>query len=145
MNTDALSKILSSVQSSVSSLSETNTQLADKVERQVQALSVQDEIINEGYVKIGSKKELEAAGLLSGGFMKKTKVNYDNLQKNVFNKIDIRNYKEVTISSKNPKILTKMPASSYSLTKNGNGTSTLKILDPTAFWSVSNFLIIQTN
>ena len=38
------------------------------------ALSQQDEVINECYVKIGTKKQLSAAGLLKGGFLQKKKV-----------------------------------------------------------------------
>lgn len=37
------------------------------------ALSQQDEVINECYVKIGTKKQLSAAGLLKGGFLQKRK------------------------------------------------------------------------
>ena len=61
----------------------------------------------------------------------------------MFTKVDIRTFTEVTINSGNPKILTQMPASSYRIEK-GKGSSILYILDPTAFWSVSNYLIIQT-
>ena len=136
---------ISQLESSVSSLSESNSQLSEKVERQVQALTAQDEMMNEAYVRIATKKELAAEGLISGGFMKKSKANTDNFQKSKFNKVDIRHFKEIPTRSKSPKILTQMPASSYKLVKNSDDTMTLQILDPTTFWSVSNFLIIQTN
>ena len=42
----------------VSSLNEANTQLSQKVEKQVEALNTQNQMFNEGYVKIGTKKEL---------------------------------------------------------------------------------------
>jgi hypothetical protein len=38
-----------------------------------------------------------------------------------------------------------MPASSYEFVPDGDGKTILKVKDPTAFWSVSNFLIIQTD
>lgn len=133
---------IAQLQKRVSSLSEDNTRLTEKVEKQVQALTVQSEIINECYVKIGTKKQLSDLGIISGGFLKKTKVNHDVLQKDKFMRVDIRTFTEIPIQSGDPKILTQMPTSSYRIVKNGK-TSTLYITDPTAFWSVSNFLIIQ--
>lgn len=70
------------------------------------ALSQQDEVINECYVKIGTKKQLSAAGLLKGGFLQKKKVNYEGMDKSKFNAVDIRKFREITLKSKNPKILT---------------------------------------
>ena len=134
---------ISQLQQKVHTLTENNTKLNEKVENQLKALSVQTEIINEGYVKIGTKKALAELGLISTGFLKKTKVNYNDIDKDKFMRVDIRKFTEITINSSDPKILTQMPASSYRIEK-GKGTSTLYIIDPTAFWSVSNYLIIQT-
>lgn len=136
---------LALLRTKVNSLSESNAILSEKAEHQMQALKTQDEMINECYVKIGSKKELIAGGYATGGFLKKTKVNHNSLQKQNFTAVDIRNFKEVTVNSTSPKILTQMPVSSYRWVKNGNSTSTLQITDPTSFWSISNFLIIQIN
>lgn len=108
------------------------------------ALSQQDEVINECYVKIGTKKQLSAAGLLKGGFLQKKKVNYEGMDKNKFNAVDIRKFREITLKSKNPKILTPQPSNrSFHFEESGDGNCTLVITNPTLFWSVSNFLIIQ--
>lgn len=129
------------------SLSNMQTKI-DKAEKKTEvlstALSTQDNIINECYVKIGTKKQLVSAGLLKGGFLSKKKVNYNAIDKNKFSAVDIRSFREVTLKSSNPKILTPQPNnSSYHFEDNGNGTCTLVITNPTTFWSVSNFLIIQ--
>ena len=50
---------------------------------------------------------------------------------------------EIPLNSSSPKILTQMPTSSYKIEKKSKNQSTLYILDANAFWSVSNFLIIQ--
>ena len=128
----------------VSSLSENNAQLTEQSEQQMEALKAQDQIINEGYIKIGTKKELMSGGYLIGGFLKKSKVNFNNLHKNMFSSVDIRLFREVTVNSSSPKILTSMPESSYNWVKLGDGIMLLKIKDPSLFWSLSNFLIIQT-
>ncbi len=120
----------------------------DVAERKTQvltkAVSTQDEIINECYVKIGTKKQLMESGLLKGGFLKKKKVNYEDVEKSKFNAVDIRKFREVTLHSSNPTILTPQPNNrSFHFEDNGDGTCTLVITNPTVFWSVSNFLIIQ--
>ena len=127
----------------VAMLTDANSRLNMTVERQADVVSKQDKLLNEAYVKIGTKKELSDFGLLSGGFLKKTKINPEAIQQSQFIKVDIRKYTEITIQSRNPKILTQMPKSSYKIEK-GKKTSVLYILDPVAFWGVSNYLIIQT-
>lgn len=107
------------------------------------ALSKQDEVINECYVKIGTKKQLSAAGLLKGGFLQK-KVNYEDVDKSKFNAVDIRKFREIPLHSSNPRILTPQPSNrSFHFEESGDGNCTLVITNPTLFWSVSNFLIIQ--
>ena len=65
-----------------------------------QALEVQSDMLNECYVKVGTKKELKNAGLLvSKGLFSKKKVNNSNLNKELFMKVDIRNFKELPIQA----------------------------------------------
>lgn len=108
------------------------------------ALSKQDEVINECYVRIGTKKQLAAAGLLKGGFLQKKKVNYEDVDKSKFNAVDIRKVREIPLQSNNPKILTLQPSNrSFHFEESGDGKCVLVITNPTLFWSVSNYLIIQ--
>lgn len=135
---------IAQLQSRVSNLTEDVSNLNQINQEQEQALTAQSDMMNEGYIKIGTKKELQSIGLLSkGGLFSKKKLNISNLDPNVFEKIDIREFHTLTINGKSPKILTQIPETSYQITKNSDGTSTLTISDPTLFWSVSNFLIIQ--
>lgn len=108
------------------------------------ALSKQDEVINECYVRVGTKKQLAAVGLLKGGFLQKKKVNYEDVDKSKFNAVDIRKVREIPLQSNNPKILTPQPSNrSFHFEESGDGKCVLVITDPTLFWSVSNYLIIQ--
>ena len=125
----------------IGKLTQQTSEQADRIAQQEEVMQAQDQILNEGYIKMGTKKELKEAGLLSGGFLKKTKVNYSNINFDLFQKI--REVTNITIPSKSPKILTNIPAGSYTLQQEGQSTI-LVISDPTSFWSVSNFLIIQT-
>ena len=120
--------------------------LQEKEKIHKQALEVQSDMLNECYVKVGTKKELKNAGLLvSKGLFSKKKVNNSNLDKELFMKVDIRNFKELPIPAKKIKIMTpEPPSTSYVIEKTMNGV-VLRIQDPTVFWNASNFLIIQTN
>lgn len=135
---------ISRLENHVTELTADNELLTQTVSEQEEILESQTELINEAYVKIGTKRELKDAGILDGGgFLKKAKMNVSSMRSENFKKVDIRTYTEVTLPSENVKILTPMPESSYRLVE-GDGTTTLHITDPAAFWSVSNFLVIQT-
>lgn len=118
-------------------------ELTKTVEEKNEAITNQTNKMNEAFVKIATRSELKAAGILeSSGFLAKAKMTASNMNTDKFQKVDIRNYKEVTIPSNKVKILSQMPESSYTLTVSGSNTI-LKIVDPAAFWSVSKFLVIQ--
>ncbi len=101
----------------------------------------QDEVINTGYYIIDTKKALKEKGLTEGVFKKRA--NYAKFNPELFTSIDIRDMTEWVIESKNPKLITEKPSDSYTLTKNGNGTTTLTVTDVAKFWEGSPFLIIQ--
>lgn len=128
---------------SVSSLTTSNTALGKTVENQRSTIESQDQTLHTAFVAVGSSKKLKELGLIKGGFLAKKKVNTSELDVSKFEKVDIRNYNNVTINSSSPKIMTQMPDGSYEITKNSNGTSTLHITDVTLFWSVSKYLIIK--
>ena len=137
-------KDITQLRASLSDMKNRATKAENKTQVLTTALSKQDDVINECYVRIGTKKQLSAAGLLKGGFLQKKKVNYEDVDKSKFNAVDIRKFREITLKSNNPKILTPQPSNrSFHFEENGDGTCTLVITNPTIFWSVSNFLIIQ--
>jgi DNA repair exonuclease SbcCD ATPase subunit len=57
--------------------------------------------------------------------------------------IDIRTTKEIPLYAKSAEILTSHPAGTYELVKDSKKELTLKITNPTEFWSVSKYLVIQ--
>lgn len=125
-------------QMKIASLNENVEKLEKKAQVQQQALVTQSDMINECYMKIATKKQLKQAGILDG-----KKLNAGALSPSNFVRVDIRQFREITISSKKPKILTTMPQNSYTLVKNSDGTSQLTITNPTLFWSASNYLVIS--
>lgn len=125
-----------------------NTQVSDlnqKNAEQEETISMQDKIINECYYLVASKKELKARGIVTGGSLfKKSKANLSNISTDGFTAVDIRNFQTLNINSKKAKLLSPAPVGSYTLEKEGNGWR-LTINDASTFWSVSNFLVIQTD
>ena len=100
------------------------------------------------YVVVGTKKELEKAGLIEkkgdilglGGSWKQT----GKFDEALFRKIDIRTDTEVTFPAKPDKvrILTQHPKESFELTVQPPDWTKLKILDAAAFWKGSRYLIV---
>lgn len=137
-------KDVTQLRASLSDMKNRAVRAENKTQVLTTALSKQDDVINECYVRIGTKKQLSAAGLLKGGFLQKKKVNYEDVDNSKFNAVDIRKFREITLKSNNPKILTPQPSNrSFHFEESGDGSCTLVITNPTLFWSVSNFLIIQ--
>lgn len=111
------------------------------IEDQKNTIQQQADKMNTGYIKMATKKELKAEGLLTGGFLKKKKVDYSQIDLSKFKSVDIRSTQTISLPKKF-KLLTPVPEASYVVESNGSG-NTLQVTDPALFWSVSNFLIIQ--
>ena len=133
---------IQALQQRIGSMSRHINQQEDVITAQNELMEQQDNIINEGFIKIASKRELKSSGLLSSGFLKKNKIDYDKIDKSLFRAVDIRKLTELDINSKNPKILTEVPSDAYVMETNGDMTK-LRIVNPGKFWSISKFIIIQ--
>jgi chromosome segregation ATPase len=134
---DELKKNVDNLNIQVSELVEDTRSKSDSIDKQ-------DAQLHEAFVFIGSKKELKAAGLAQGGTLfKKLKIEASNVDKKIFQKIDIRNSKRFTIPDDDAEVLTQMPADSYKITKTGDDSSELIITDPAQFWSVTRVLVIR--
>lgn len=116
-------------------------ELSKRTQRQNEALARQDEILNNGYVLLGTKADLQRKGILKKGKL----ISESMLDRSKFKQVNIRHWKEVTFSAKKPRILSNMPASSYEMTTDGQGNFTLNIINPADFWKITSYLIIQTN
>ena len=136
-----LRKTISIQQNHIAEQDNAIQQLGKVNKNQAKALETQDAVMNECYVIIKTKKELQQLGII-----KKGKIVSDiTVNNKAFRKIDIRKTKEFAFPAKKPKIISNMPQSSYIMTTIGDKNFTLRITDPTSFWSISNYLIIQTD
>ena len=85
---------------------------------------------------IADKQTLKDKGLLKTSLFSK-KINNNNITEESFIKANQKDLTTLTIKS------TSNPESSYTLTTNEDGTSTLTITNSDKFWNVSPYLIIQ--
>lgn len=132
---------LKTLRADLSAANKTNLGLAASNEMLTKVADTQDKIINKGYFLIDTKANLKKKGIIKGGgLLSKATINTSNIIAENFVSIDIRVTKEIVVSGKSPKILSQMPSGSY----HWDGT-TLIIDDPTSFWHVTNYLIIQVN
>ena len=123
----------------VSDLNKNVDELTAENEAKTQTMAVQDKALNTAWYVFGTKAELKDQKILkSGDVLKDTDFNKD-----YFTEIDIRKDKEIKLYSKRATLLTTHPAGSYELVKDDKGQITLKVTNPSQFWSVSRYLVIQ--
>lgn len=141
LDIESLQNTVSQQQTTISSQLARIEELDKRNQKQGEALARQDAMLNNGYVLIGSKDDLKRKGITKKGKL----VADAALDRTKFAKVDIRNWREISFTAKKPVILTNMPSSSYSLVNNGDRNYTLVISNPSDFWRISNYLVIQTD
>ena len=122
----------------VTQLNEDVTSLKDDKVRKEETISQQDKELNTAWYVFGTKRELKEQNILQSG-----EVLQGNFNKNYFTKIDIRVDKEIKLMSRDAKLLTNHPASSYTLERDANKQYVLRITNPQQFWSTSKYLVVQ--
>lgn len=129
---EVLGEVVQHLEDSVSGLS-------NQLETQQQQLRIQQEELNRVWFVFGTRKELRAHsiytrnGLLEEGF-----------DKDYFLEADAVSLDEIALYSKKVKLLTNHPASSYRLDTE-NGDVVLRILEPSTFWEVSRYLVVEVD
>ena len=123
----------------VSDLSAAKETLAAENEAKAKTVAEQEKSLNAAWFVFGTKSELKAQKILQSGDVLKSA----DFNKDYFTQIDIRTTKEIKLYSKRAELLTTHPSGSYELVKDDKGQLTLKITNPTEFWSVSRYLVIQ--
>lgn len=137
---------IADLQRNVADLNQNVADLESANQALTEATSEQEKMLNKGYYIIDSHKNLVDKGIVSKrNILRGSKMKLDNIDKSLFNSIDIRNQTTFNINGRKPKILTSHPESSYQITPNSDKTSTLKIINPSSFWGTMPYLIIETD
>ena len=123
----------------VADLNKNVDELTAENEAKSQTVAAQDKALNAAWYVFGTKSELKDQKILKGGDVLKD----DEFNKDYFTEIDIRKDKVFKLYSKRAQLLTTHPEGSYVFEKDDKGQVTLKVTNPSQFWSVSRYLVIQ--
>ena len=136
--------IIASQSDSISAISNQNEALIAQNEETTSRLNQTTEELNVAYYVWGTSKELKAKGIVPKGIGGARKVLTEDFNQDHFIKIDIREVNQINTYAKRAKVLTTHPANSYVLEK-VDGTYTIRITDYKTFWSISKYLVIETD
>jgi len=98
--------------------------------------------LNQCFYAIGTKSELKENKIIETGFLRKTKLMKGDFDHSFFTTADKRTLTTIDLNSDKAEVLTNQPAGSYLITE-ANGHKVLRITNPAAFWSLSNYLVIK--
>jgi uncharacterized protein (DUF3084 family) len=130
-------------------------QLNTKMSEQEVAIAQKDEKItnqtaemNKGFIASGTYKDLKAKGLINkeGGFLGigRKEAMLQGFSQNVFTQVNITETKSIPVNSKNAKLITYHPASSYELVRDkDNKIASIDIKNPNEFWKVSKYAVVE--
>lgn len=141
-NIQTLNEKITSISTDMEQLNDSLSSVNERTSDMENVIKKQEEELHTVYYIIGSKKELTAKGVLTGGgLFKKGRVNASSVSE--AQKSDSRNLSVIMINGEKPNIITDIPSNSYRLIKLSGKSYKLEILDKKLFWSVSKLLVIQ--
>jgi DNA repair exonuclease SbcCD ATPase subunit len=118
---------------------------AKTIKEKEKAFEEQGNAMNTAYYAFGTKKELAEKNVIEkeGGVlgMGKTLTLKKDFNRDYFKKVDIREFKQLTLNAKKAVLLANHPADSYHLTGT-NKVEALVIDKPDEFWKTSKYLVI---
>lgn len=121
--------------------------IADKqnvMDQQKSTIKGQDTDLNTVWYCVASSKKLKEAKVITGGgLFQSKKVMTDQFDMNAFTQVDLRNISSIPTNSRNIKFLSVHPKDSYNLVTGADKNITIEITNPSKFWSVSKYLVVQ--
>jgi len=114
------------------------------LEQQKSTIKGQDTDLNTVWYCVATSKKLKDAKIISNtGLFQKKKVMNTEFDKAAFTQVDLRNISSIETKSKKIKIITSHPQNSYKLVMDDANEITIDITNPSSFWSVSRYLVVQ--
>ncbi len=134
-------------------LASSNASLASMIQMyqdKEQQANLQQEELNTAWYCTGSQKELRDNNILTkeGGVIgigSVSKLRTSDLNRDYFKEIDITKTTSIPLDAKRAKVVTTHPAGSFELSGTKDHVDKLVIKDPTAFWSVSKYLVVEVD
>jgi hypothetical protein len=104
--------------------------------------------MNKAYLAAGSFKDLKEMGIVSkdGGFLGigRTESIVNDITDSLFSQIDISQLKYIPVNSRDAKLITEHPTSSYEFVREGDDKiARIEIKDPAQFWKLSRYAVVE--
>lgn len=141
----ALQTELATKDEQIAQLSQDITSLAVEAEQQTATIREQERALNTAYYVFGTVSELKEQKILTGGFLRATRVLQDTFNKDYFLQIDIRETTEIPLYASNGKLWSTHPDNTYEFVEGADGNLTFRITDTQRFWSLTKYLIIEVS
>lgn len=122
--------------------------LRTTVTEKEELISTQVAEMNKAYLAAGSFKDLKEMGIVSkdGGFLGlgRTESIVNNITDSLFSQIDISQLKYIPVNSRDAKLITEHPASSYEFVRESDDKiAHIEIKDPAQFWKISRYAVVE--
>ncbi|MDO5524169.1 MAG: hypothetical protein Q4G48_09030 [Bacteroidia bacterium] len=141
----ALQSELTQRDEAIAQLSSDISELAQHAEEQSTTIREQDKSLHTAYYVFGTAGELKEQNILSGGFLRSTRVMQDTFNKDYFLQIDVREMTEIPLYAPKAKLWSTHPEGTYEFVKGANDNLTFQITDTQRFWSLTKYLIIEVS
>lgn len=150
MTVDTLTEARNTLAAKSAAQTQTIQDQGSRISEQSDRIDYQTGELNKAFFVTGTTRELKDAnvinkegGLIGIGATKKLASSFDP---NSFQQIDITEIEEIPVNSKKASLLTTHPEGSYAF-ENGDGKDirSIKITDPSRFWSTSKYLVVVVN
>jgi hypothetical protein len=145
----ALNEKLSAMHSEIAQLNINRDSLTSTNAAQSKQISEQVAAMHTAYYVVGKSKELvekkvidKSGGVLGLGKTAKLSSGFD---KDKFTRIDYTQVTTIPLTGKKAQVVTVHPNDSYTLDKDKDHYTALKITDPEKFWSASKYLVVVHN
>jgi predicted nuclease with TOPRIM domain len=135
---------INELNTTVDSQSKNIAEQQNVMEQQKSTIKGQDTDLNTVWYCVTTSKKLQQAKIISGGgLFQAKKLIGNNSDNKVFTPVDLRSISSIPTNSKRIKILSLHPQNSYNLVTGADKKITIEITNPTKFWSVSKYLVVQ--
>ena len=142
-----ISELATTVTEQSKSITEQSQNIAEQqkvMEQQESTIKQQDTGLNTVWYCIAPSKTLKDAKVITdGGLFQSRKIMSTEFDNSIFNQVDLRNISSIPTNSKKVKILSQHPKNSYNLVTGTDKNITIQITNPSGFWSVSKYLVVQ--
>jgi len=136
--------VITEIKATLDSMRSDNINLTEEV------ISMDEEMHTVHYI-IGEQKELKEKGVITkeGGILglgASKKLDVSKLDPTLFTEADNRELLSIPLYSKKAKLITNHPESSYEFIMDSDGNvKSLKVNDRKAFWSVTDYLVVEVD